>query len=57
MMGAKRISVVRHEEVDALEKRIAIHDDNVIYLEAGTSLQGASFHTTIIADLYDCPKT
>jgi hypothetical protein len=56
-MGAKRISVVRHEEVDALEKRIAIHDDNVIYLEAGTSLQGASFHTTIIADLYDCPKT
>ena len=57
MMGAKRISVVRHEEVDALEKRIAIHDDNVIYLEAGTSLQGSSFHTTIIADVYDCPKT
>lgn len=56
MMGAKRISVVKHEEVDALERRIVIQDDNVVYLEAGTSLQGASYHTTLIADLYDCPK-
>jgi hypothetical protein len=57
MMGAKRISVVKHEEVDAKERRIVIHDDNVVYLEAGTSLQGAAYHTTIIADLYDCPRT
>jgi len=57
LMGAKRISVVKHEEVDALEGRIAIYDDNVVYLEAGTSLQGAAYHTTLIADLYDCPKS
>jgi hypothetical protein len=57
MLGAKRISVVKHEEVDSLERRITIYDDNVVYLEAGTSLQGAAYHTTIIADLYDCPKT
>jgi hypothetical protein len=54
MMGAKRISVVKHEEVDALEGRIVIHDDDVVYLQAGTSLQGSRFHTTITADLYDC---
>jgi hypothetical protein len=57
MMGAKRLTVVKHEEVDAVEGRIAIYDDNVVYLEAGTSLQGAAFHTTLMADLYDCPKT
>ncbi len=55
-MGAKRITIVKHEEVDALEGRIAIYDDDVVYLQAGTSLQGAPFHSTIIADLFDCAK-
>ena len=57
MMGAKRLSIVKHEEVDASEGRIAIYDDDVVYLQAGTSLQGAAFHTTISADLYDCVHT
>ena len=56
MMGAKRISVVKHEEVDANEGRIVIQDDNVIYLQAGTTLVGAPYHSTITADLYDCAK-
>jgi hypothetical protein len=54
MMGAKRISIVKHEEVDASESRIVIYDDEVVYVQAGTSLQGAPFHTTITANLYDC---
>ena len=54
LMGAKRISIVKHEEVDASESRIVIHDDDVVYLQAGTSLQGSPFHTTITANLYDC---
>jgi hypothetical protein len=54
MMGAKRISIVKHEEVDAAESRVVIHDDDVLYIQAGTSLQGAPFHTTITANLYDC---
>lgn len=54
MMGAKRISIFKHEEVDASESRIVIHDDDVVYIQAGTSLQGAPFHTTITANLYDC---
>lgn len=54
LMGAKRIAIVKHEEVDAKEGRIAILDDDVVYIQAGTSLQGAPFHTTITADLYDC---
>ena len=54
MMGAKRIAIVKHEEVDMGEGRITIQDDDVIYVQAGTSLQGARYHTTITADLYDC---
>jgi hypothetical protein len=54
LMGAKRISIIKHEEVDAREGRIAILDDDVYYIQAGTSLEGAHFHTTITADLYDC---
>ena len=54
LMGAKRIAIVKHEEVDAKEGRIAILDDDVVYLQAGTSLQGAQYHTTITADLFDC---
>ena len=54
MMGAKRIAIIKHEEVDSKEGRIAIHDDEIVYIQAGTSLQGAPFHTTITADLYDC---
>jgi hypothetical protein len=54
MMGAKRISIVKHEEVDASESKIVIHDDEVVYAQAGTSLQGTPFHTTITANLYDC---
>lgn len=54
MMGAKRISIIKHEEVDASESRIVIYDDDVVYVQAGTSLQGTPFHTTIIANLYDC---
>lgn len=54
LMGSKRISIVKHEEVDASESRIVIHDDDVVYVQAGTSLQGTPFHTTITANLYDC---
>jgi hypothetical protein len=56
MMGAKRITIVKHEEVDANESRIVIRDDNVIYLQAGTSIVGSEYHSTITADLYDCGK-
>jgi len=55
MMGAKRITVIKHEEVDANESRISIYDD-VVYVRAGTSLHGADYHTTIAADLYDCAR-
>jgi hypothetical protein len=55
MMGAKRLTIVKHEEVDANEGRISIYDD-VVFLRAGTSLQGADFHSTIVADLYDCMR-
>ena len=54
LMGAKRISIVKHEEVDSSESRIVIYDANIVYVQAGTSLQGAPFHTTITANLYDC---
>lgn len=54
LMGAKRISIVKHEEVDSSESRIVIYDDNIVYSQAGTSLQGAPFHTTLTANLYDC---
>jgi hypothetical protein len=53
MMGAKRLTIFKHEEVDASEGRISILDD-VVYIRAGTSLYGANYHTTIVADLYDC---
>ena len=54
LMGAKRISIVKHEEVDSSESKIVIYDANIVYVQAGTSLQGAPFHTTITANLYDC---
>ncbi len=56
LMGAKRLTIVRHEEVDASKGRIVLQDDDTLYIQAGTSLQGALFHTTIIADLYDCGR-
>ena len=56
LMGAKRLTIVKHEELDASEGRVIIRDDDAIYLEMGTSLEGAAFHTTIIADLFDCPS-
>lgn len=54
LMGAGRIAIINHQEVDAGESKIVVNDDDKIFLYAGTSLQGANYHTTIIGDLYDC---
>ena len=56
MMGASRIAIITHQEVDANESKITVNDDDKIFLYAGTSMQGAKYHTTIIGDLYDCPR-
>jgi hypothetical protein len=56
LMGAERVVLVKHEEIDASENKIIVDDHNEIYLRAGTTLQGAEYHSTIVGDLYDCSK-
>ena len=55
LMGAERISIVKHEEINPGEKKIVIDDGEKIFLSAGTSIDGGQYHTTIIGDLFDCP--
>jgi hypothetical protein len=56
LMGADRIAIVSHEEYFNGENKIVLDDEGDILLRAGTSLQGAMYHTTIVADLFDCKK-
>lgn len=57
LMGAKRISIAKHEEINPSEKKVVIEDGEKIYVSAGTSIDSGQFHTTIIGDLFDCPCT
>ena len=54
MMGAERVTVVHHSEIDAKETN-KIDDNEKIYIRAGTKLEESSFYTTIVGDIYDCP--
>lgn len=55
LMGAKRIVVIHHSEIDGSEFAGTYDTANLI-LREGTSLQGSRYFTKLIADLYDCPK-
>jgi hypothetical protein len=53
LMGAGRIAIINHEELDAKEEKYTILGWDVAVKE-GTALNGADFQTTLIADLFDC---
>ena len=53
LMGAERIVIMNHEELDAKEEKYTIRGQEVVVKE-GTALNGADYQTTLIADLYDC---
>ena len=53
LMGAGRIAIVNHEELDAKEERYTIRGQEVLVKE-GTALNGADYQTSLIADIYDC---
>jgi hypothetical protein len=54
MMGAERVTIVHHSEIDAKETN-KIDDNENIYIRAGTKLEDSAFYTTIVGDIYDCP--
>lgn len=54
-MGAARVVVVRHEEIDAEESKVFV-DDTFFVGTVGTSLKNAEYFTILIGDLYDCPN-
>ncbi len=53
LMGAGRIAIINHEELNAQEEKYTIRGWEVAVKE-GTALNGADFQTTLVADLYDC---
>jgi len=55
LMGAKRLVVIHHSEIDGSEFA-GTYDTSNLILREGTSLQGTRYFTKLIADLYDCPK-
>jgi len=55
LMGAKRIVVINHTEIDSKEF-FAYSDRNQVFLREGTTLQGSYLFTALTADLYDCSK-
>lgn len=55
LMGAKRIVIVNHTEIDSKEF-YASSDRNPTLIREGTTLQGTSLFTILSADLYDCPR-
>jgi hypothetical protein len=54
LMGAKRIVIVNHTEIDSKEF-YASSDRNPTLIREGTTLQGSSLFTILTADLYACP--
>ena len=54
-MGAERVVIVKHEEIDAHEGKVFV-DDTFFVGTVGTDIQNADFFTIIIGDLYDCPN-
>lgn len=52
LMGAHRVAVVRHEEVDGRESRY-VREETSTGTTKNTPVTVA-MHTTIVADLYDC---
>lgn len=55
LLGAERIAIINHEELDAKEEKYARAGFiNEIAVKEGTVLNGADYHSTIIADLFDC---
>ena len=54
-MGAGRVVVVKHEEIDAEESKVFV-DDTFFVGTVGTALTNAEFFTILIGDLYDCPN-
>ena len=55
LMGARRIVIVNHTEIDSKEF-YASSDRNPTLIREGTTLQGTSLFTILTADLYDCAK-
>ena len=55
LMGAKRIVIVNHTEIDSKEF-FASSDRNPILIREGTTLQGTSLFTILTADLFDCSR-
>ena len=53
-MGAERVVVVHHSEVDGSEYGL-LKDTREIIVREGTTLEGAKYFSTIIGDIYDCP--
>jgi hypothetical protein len=53
LMGAGRIAIVNHEELDAKEERYTVRGQE-IFVKEGTALNGADFQTSLVADIYDC---
>jgi hypothetical protein len=53
LMGAGRIAIVNHDELDAKEERYTIRGHDVVVKE-GTALNGASYQTSLVADIFDC---
>lgn len=54
-MGAGRVVVVKHEEIDAEESKVFV-DDTFFVGTVGTALKNAEYFTILIGDLYDCPN-
>jgi len=55
LMGAKRIVIVNHTEIDSKELSSNI-DKNPILIREGTTLQTSSVITILTADLYECAR-
>jgi len=55
LMGARRIVIVNHTEIDSKELSPNI-DKNPILIREGTTLQTSSVITILTADLYECAR-
>ena len=55
LMGARRIVIINHTEIDIKELSPNI-DKNPILIREGTTLQTSSVITILTADLYECAR-
>lgn len=53
-LGAERVVIVHHSEVDGSEFGL-LKDTREIIIREGTTLEGARYFSTVIGDIYDCP--